>query len=166
LYVKNDTAFNESFAKSVELEGVRRWLLASGTPEQLDDFATNEARRNEFVTLVEATRAQLAAIYGTDAPVEQKRARKQRIYADMVARYELLKQRWGGYKGFDDWFAEHLNNAKLASVTTYADYVPAFQALLRASGGDFARFYAAAKEIGKLPEQERREQLDRLAVGL
>ncbi len=33
LYVKNDSAFNEGFAKTVELEGVRRWLLNHGTQE-------------------------------------------------------------------------------------------------------------------------------------
>jgi predicted aminopeptidase len=164
LYVKNDTAFNESFARTVELEGVRRWLQAHGTPEQMEEFATSESRRRDFVALVETTRDALVAAYAGDAAREEKRARKAGIYDAMRAQYAQLKQRWGGYTGYDDWFNENLNNAKLASVVTYADHVPAFQALLRAHDGDFTAFYAAAREIGELSEQERRERLGRLAA--
>jgi predicted aminopeptidase len=30
VYVKDDTAFNESFAVTVEEEGIRRWLVPAG----------------------------------------------------------------------------------------------------------------------------------------
>ena len=162
LYVKNDTTFNESFARAVELEGVRLWLQHHGTPAQLDDYLRNETRRDEFITLIQRARDGLRVLYATDYPVETKRAQKQQLFELIKIGYAELKQHWDGYTGYDAWFAAHLNNAKLASVTTYADHVPAFQALLKQKKHDFADFYAAAKELGELPEAERKLRLEKL----
>ena len=162
LYVKNDTTFNESFARTVELEGVRLWLQSHGTSAQLDDYARNEARRDEFVAVINHARDRLGALYAADLPTGTKRAQKQQLFESVKNDYAELKQRWGGYAGYDAWFATQLNNAKLASVTTYADDVPAFQALLKQKNYDFAAFYATAKQIGELPEAERKVRLQNL----
>jgi predicted aminopeptidase len=166
LYVKNDTTFNESFARTVELEGVRRWLQRHGTSAQLDDYTRNEARRDEFVAVINHARDRLGALYAADLAADAKRTQKQQLFERIKNDYAELKQRWGGYTGYDTWFATQLNNAKLASVTTYADDVPAFQALLKQKNYDFAAFYAAAKEIGALPEAERKVSLHKLAPDL
>ena len=163
LYVKNDTTFNESFARTVELEGVRLWLQSHGTSAQLDDYTHNEARRDEFVTVINHARDRLGALYAADLAADAKRAQKQQLFELIKNDYAELKQRWGGYAGYDAWFATQLNNAKLASVTTYADDVPAFQALLKQKNNNFAAFYAAAKELGELPEAERKARLKKLA---
>jgi predicted aminopeptidase len=44
-------------------------------------------------------------------------------------------------------------------VATYSELVPAFRRLLAENGGDFRRFYATVKEIGKLPMDRRRARL-------
>ncbi|MBI3773939.1 MAG: aminopeptidase [Gammaproteobacteria bacterium] len=162
LYVKNDTTFNESFARTVELEGVRLWLQSHGTPAQLDDYTRNETRRDEFVAVINRARDQLRTLYAADLAAELKRTQKQLLFEQIKTGYAQLKQRWGGYAGYDAWFATQLNNAKLASVTTYADDVPAFQALLKQKHYDFAAFYAAAKTLGDLAENERRIGLKKL----
>lgn len=166
LYVKNDTTFNESFARTVELEGVRLWLQRHGTPAQLEDYLRNESRRDEFVTLIQRARDRLRVLYASDLPTETKRAHKQQVFEQLKLDYAQLKQHWDGYSGYDAWFATQLNNAKLASVTTYADQVPAFQALLKQKNYDFAAFYAAAKELGELPEAARQASLKKLVADL
>lgn len=83
-------------------------------------------------------------------------------FETMRAHYADLKTQWHGYAGYDKWFASDLNNAKLLSVITYQDYVPAFQALLAQQGGDLPKFYAAVARIGELPFEQRRATLQEL----
>jgi len=52
-----------------------------------------------------------------------------------------------------------VNNARLNSVATYYDLVPAFERLLSACGGNLERFYQAVKGLSKLPKPERRVRL-------
>jgi predicted aminopeptidase len=52
LYIKNDSAFNESFAKTVELEGVRRWMAYRGTPQLTRQYTQQMQRDKQFVALV------------------------------------------------------------------------------------------------------------------
>ncbi len=59
-----------------------------------------------------------------------------------------MKASWGGYAGYDRWFAEPLSNAHLASIATYNDYLPGFKALL-AREKTFPNFYAAVKRLSK-----------------
>ncbi len=74
--------------------------------------------------------------------------------------YEKVKADWGGYPGYDAWFAHGVNNARLNSVATYYDLVPAFERLLQANGGDLEQFYNAAKKLAKLPKAERKRRLE------
>jgi predicted aminopeptidase len=87
-----------------------------------------------------------------------KLQRKQEIIQDLRAKYAVAKQSWGT-SGYDEWFAEPINNAKLNTVSSYYDLVPAFQALLRASGGDMENFYGAVKKLAKMPLVERHNAL-------
>jgi predicted aminopeptidase len=66
---------------------------------------------------------------------------------------------WGGYSAYDAWFAADLNNAQLATVATYNNLVPAFEALLRTGNGDLGAFYERAAQLAALPYEERRRQL-------
>ena len=77
--------------------------------------------------------------------------------------YQQLKQRWGGYSGYDRWFAEPLSNAHLASIATYEAYVPAFRALLSREKG-FKPFYAAVKRLAVMSQTQRQLQLMNLAA--
>jgi predicted aminopeptidase len=82
----------------------------------------------------------------------------------MEADYRALKKdRWGGWSGYDGWFAGGVNNAQIASVATYEELVPAFRALLAREGGDMGRFYVAVKQLAKLDKSEREAELAALA---
>jgi predicted aminopeptidase len=169
-YVKGDTEFNESFATAVEREGQRRWLLARvdmATRHELEENIANELQRQEqFVELVQQTVADLATVYAGGAPPEAMRAAKGARFDQLRADYAELKTQWQGYSGYDAWFAAGLNNAQLATVSTYNTLVPVFTALLAEEGGNMPAFYMRVQRLTKLPDAERRAvlqaQLDKL----
>jgi len=160
VYVDGDTTFNESFAVAVENEGVRRWVRAHGTDEMRRAFEQAQSRKWDFIALIERTRERLDALYGESGiDAAQARARKAQAFEAMRAEYAALKRGWGGFSGYDWWFAQPLNNAQLASVAMYTQLVPGFEALLRDSGGDMRRFYEEVARLAELPEAERSARL-------
>ncbi|MGK0170797.1 MAG: putative aminopeptidase, partial [Gammaproteobacteria bacterium] len=88
-----------------------------------------------------------------------KRLSKGARFAQLRADYAKLRDEWDGYAGYDRWFAQDLNNAKLALLATYTDLVPAFTALLANNGGDFARFYAQVQRLGSQEKRVRDAEL-------
>jgi predicted aminopeptidase len=162
VYVRDDSVFNESFAVTVEQEGTRRWLDRFGTDHDrmVYDLITN--RRNDFIELMMKYRVRLQTLYATPLPPQEMRARKEQAFADLKDDYRKLKDTWGGFSGYDHWFAQQPNNAMLASIGLYTKRVPAFQALLAREGGDLARFYAAAKVLAKMDKPRRTAALDSL----
>ena len=162
VYVKDDTMFNESFASMVEEEGVRRWLDRDGSPVQRTAYLESRRRRSEFVAFMLKYRARLSDFYARPAPVEEKRAGKRRLFAELDDEYRALKTSWGGFAGYDRLFARGANNALLASTASYSELVPAFRELLAQKQGDLAAFYAAARDLGKLEKPERNARLSEL----
>ena len=159
LYVKDDTRFNESFATTVEQEGVARWLARNGNDGERAAFERSQRMKREFVALVLKYRTMLEQYYRQDLLLEEKRRGKAQRFAEMEEEYAELKRSWGGFAGYDRWFATRPNNASLASVSLYTELVPALRALLARESGDLPRFYAAAKELARLPKEERDERL-------
>jgi predicted aminopeptidase len=162
VFVGGDTTFNESFATSVEREGVRRWLDDYGNDATRQAYQQFAQRRSQFLELLLRYRESLQQNYASDAPDDAKRARKQQILAELKREYATLKQAWGGYAGYDRYFEQNPNNAHLAAVGAYNDLVPAFEVLLAQNGGDFASFYAAVRQIAALPKPERDRALRQL----
>ncbi len=165
LYLKGDTMFNESFATAVEEEGARRWLEREGTPALHAASTEARRRRTQFVALVLKYRARLAAHYAEPLAPEEKRAGKQRLFAEMLEEYRGLKGSWGGFSGYDRLFARGANNAMLASVASYTELVPGFRALLSQGQGDLGAFYSAARDLAKLEKADRDARLAALAEG-
>jgi predicted aminopeptidase len=162
-YVRDDSVFNESFAVTVEQEGMRRWLDRFGTDQDRKTSAFIAQRKTDFVNLIESYRGKLDDLYKSGLPPVEMRLRKQALFAELGADYERLKATsWGGFKGFDRWFAEKPNNALLASVSIYTRKVPAFQALLARENGDMPRFFAAVKSLSRLGKKERAAAIERL----
>ena len=158
-YVKGDTMFNESFAVTVEDEGVHRWLEREGTPAQRAAYEDSRRRRTEFIALVIRYRRGLAVFYDRPGEPEEKRAGKKRILSEMHDEYLALKTSWGGFAGYDRMFSHGVNNALLASVASYSELVPAFRALLAQKHDDLPVFYAAVRELSKLDGPEREARL-------
>ena len=161
-YVQDDTEFNESFASFVEQEGTRQWRVARGLA------AVDQAQgpqRDQFIRLVLACRERLQAIYAGPLDDAQKRVAKQAEFERLRREYRLLRDgQWGGDKRYDAWMYGPMNNAKLLPFGLYDQWVPAFAALFREVGGDWARFYQRVEQLGRLPIEERKAALQRLMV--
>jgi predicted aminopeptidase len=160
LYVSDDTTFNESFATTVEQEGLRRWMTANANPLGYQTYVLQSLRRQEFLALVMTYRAKLAELYRQENMVaEEMRRRKAALFRAMRDEYAHLKADWHGYAGYDNWFGTTLNNAKLNSVGTYYDLVPAFTQLLASQEGSLEAFYAECRILAGLPKSERNRRL-------
>lgn len=162
LYVDGDSGFNEAYATLVEKEGVNRWLLQSGTREQRERWVLRERRRREFLQLLSVTRDRLGDLYATPIGREAILERKTEILEMLREEYRALKASWGGYTGYDRWMQRPLNNAHLASVSTYHAMVPAFREILRQSDGDMAVFHRECAAIGALAPAQRKARMEQL----
>jgi predicted aminopeptidase len=159
VYADNDTMFNESFATAVERLGSEMWLAQEGTPQAVLDYRRSNARREDFRTLTARYRDRLQAVYASPGSDEQKLADKAAVMAAMRDDYEQLKREgWGGYAGYDGWFAR-ANNASMGLLSAYNELVPQFEQLFEQQGRDFPRFYAEVRRIAVLPSAERRAAL-------
>jgi predicted aminopeptidase len=145
---------------------VDRWLGREGTREQRAAFDAMQTHKSGFVELVMKYRKRLGELYASALSDELKRSKKTEAFAELKAEYLQLKQSWNGFAGYDRFFAGELNNAHLVPVATYSELVPAFRRLLAENGGDFRRFYAQVKELGKLPKDKREARLGKSAPGL
>jgi predicted aminopeptidase len=156
VYIENDTAFNESFATAVELEGLKLWLAQRGHAEAFQYALERFRHRNQTLTLVHQTTAELQQLYQqkTTLPEAQIRRQKAHILDDLLQRYNHLSADWHqpGPLGENP---PALNNANLALFQQYNQYVPGFRQLLRDNEGDFPAFYQAAKDLSGLPDGER-----------
>lgn len=164
LYVKGDSAFNEAYATVVEEEGVRRWLAQYGDLEQRSEHALRQRRRREFLRLLADIRGQLTRLYATDLERVDLLQKKAAIFQHLKAAYMELKRGWNGYSGYDRWVNRPLNNAHLASISTYHALAPAFRIILHRANGDMAAFHASCAQIAEAPETERKQLMDTLLL--
>ena len=109
-----------------------------------------------------ATRARLKEMYASDIEVGQKRQKKQANFEQLRSDYQHFKTRWNGYKGYDRWFSEDLNNAKVVSSATYRRLVPAFAALYQQAGGNMSDFFDEAKRLSKQTKAQREAYFETL----
>jgi predicted aminopeptidase len=148
LYAKNDTAFNESFAVTVEEEGVRRWLEAEGRSVELAAFRAGQVRKRDFASRVKQTRERLVSIYSVGGSPEHLREQKR-------GEFDRLRADYPGIVPAEP------NNAFLVSIALYTEMVPAFERLLAACNGDLAEFYRRASTISAMPKDERPSALEK-----
>jgi predicted aminopeptidase len=162
IFVNGDTDFNEAFATTVGQEGARRWLKSRGEAEALPQYEEELVRDKQFVRVVLNTRERLENLYRGAAPRDELPREKQQMFDDLRQRYAEMKTAWGGYSGYDEWFAHDLNNAKLNTIANYYDYVPGFQKLLQLNGGDMEKFYDAVRRLAKETKEQRHQELREL----
>jgi predicted aminopeptidase len=159
VYIPDDSSFNEAFAVAVEREGLTRWLRKHGRESDLGKYLKRRERQAAGIGLVRRYREELAALYRLPLPEPEMRARKTAVFARLREEVRDLDSR----HGIQSRLAEELNgppnNARLASFATYYECVPGFERLLEQQDHDLERFYAAARELAKLPRAERRARL-------
>lgn len=141
VYKKDYSAFNEAFAMAVEVEGVLKWLALKDDQAAIKKYNQDFTQQIQFNQLLRNTRDKLKVVYQGKKTDEEKAIAKNKILIALQYDYKILKQKWNGDDGYDKWMAQDLNNAHLALVGTYYDYVPYFRSLLREQEGNFANFY-------------------------
>jgi len=154
VYRAGDTTFNESFASTVEREGLRRWLSLHGDPELLFRADQDRERQNDFVNIIARAQEKLSELYESEVPAEKMRLEKSMLQEGLRDEYALLKGTWDGYAGYDSWFSKSLNNAQLSTVSAYNDFVPFFIDELKAVAGDLEKFYQRVENLSKLDADE------------
>lgn len=158
-FAKGDTVFNESFATAVERIGSARWLREHASVQARADYERYDAHRRDFRALTARFRDRFNALYASAASDVDKRSGKAELMRELRADYEALKrERWGGYSGYDGWFAR-ANNASFGVLAAYNELVPNFERLFEREGRDFTRFYNEVKRLAALPLAERRQAL-------
>jgi predicted aminopeptidase len=179
LYLSGDTMFNESFATAVEIEGIKRWVAYQAGNSDADDrdvftdYEQQQKMREDFVQLILHARIQLEQLYNSGAAEDMMRLEKQRIIKRLVTiDYQDFKLKWAGDNRYDHWMNVNvdpnlnnnavLNNAKLSTIASYHQWLPAFQVLYQQCEKSLACFYHRAKQLSLLNDSERDQQLHAL----
>ena len=168
IYQAGDTAFNESFATSVELIGIAAIAQqqSADSEEMIKKYQLNRARRKAVIDLILKHRELLTRAYKrTDSTdkVALEKVKKESFEA-LRAEYQQLREQGGGSKGFDNWFAKPLNNASLVLFGDYHGWLSSFENLFERSGRDWSRFYDEVEALSKLSKEERTKQLKALSL--
>ncbi|MBW7471360.1 aminopeptidase [Marinobacter sp. M216] len=164
VYIGDDTAFNESFATAVELEGLKLWSDRQGNPDSFQRAFERLQQRNQTLALVETTTTRLESLYQQRdrLPVETLREQKAELLAQLLQDYLELSSQWTQPGPFGE-NPTSLNNANLALFRQYNQHVPGFRQLLRDQNHDFEAFYRAVEALSKRPETERSRRLSALS---
>lgn len=159
VYIQDDTAFNEAFAVAVEQEGLARWLKARGRESELVRYRKRRERQAESLGVIRRFRAELKVLYASGVAVDVMRSRKASVFARLVEALKAVDQRYSVRSGIVEDLQGQPNNARLASLATYYDCVPGFEKMLAENDRDLPRFYAAVRELAKLPRPARRARV-------
>lgn len=160
IYVKGDTAFNESFATFVQTQGLRQWRQSRGLPPQ---NRHDQTMQDAFTRLVLGLRKRLSELYASGIDTVQMEAGKQREIAAFRRRYARWQAcHWPDDHRYDAWVARPINNARLLPFGLYDQWVPAFAALFQRAGQQWPAFYASVRKLAAEPGARREVALQAL----
>ena len=187
LYVKNDTAFNESFATTVERMATPLWLQAHASPAAQQRWQRAQQRRSLWQKLTRETRHRLQSIYTQkDTQTLDSKALtaiKSKVFEEFRSTYAQLRAQWVAsdepllttpalreqyfqrLSQTDRWVAQ-ANNASFGALAAYDDWVPAMSHWWQRLRGDAAatpktwqHFHTQMRELAKLPPEQRKQRL-------
>lgn len=162
IYVKDDTAFNESFASFVADEGLREWRAARGEAVL---GGRNRAADDEFTHLVLDLRDRLRTLYASKIEPAAMEAAKQNEIAEFRRRYAEWRDRhFPNDHRYDAFVAKPINNATLLPFGLYDGWMPAFATLFAQSGRDWPEFYTRVRALAQASKSVREDRLKALAV--
>ena len=162
-YIKNDTEFNEAYADTIALIGVRKWLAKKHVQKEIEAFESEQRKENQFIDLVMHYRNLLDSLYNSEIKNSVKRTRKAELFRQMREDYEVMHQDWNS-NDYKSWFAEEINNAKLAAVITYRRYVPVLLEIYEETGGNLNDFYNIIKTLSLCTPEKREEILNKRQI--
>ena len=187
IYVKDDTAFNESFAMTVEAMATPLWLQNHASDATLKRWQQAQQRRKLWQQLTRSTRSQLEGVYAQNSLSAQNTDRlsaiKSEVFSHFRAQYTQLRAQWvqadepllttdalrqryyERLSQTDDWVAR-ANNASFGALAAYDDWVPAMSQWWKRlhqgrppSPESWKAFYAQMRELSALPAAERTARL-------
>jgi len=164
VYVKNESAFNESFATFVEEVGVQQWLRSNGDKRALAAYQSSRVWRSWVVNQLISHRASLADLYSTKVTAEVMRKEKRLQFARLRERYERKRLAGQHSTTWDHWVDGEPNNARLNAIATYQQFVPAFQQLFELSESNFTNFLDKVRVLGDVTPAERLHRLAKLLL--
>jgi predicted aminopeptidase len=160
LYVPGDTLFNESFATTVAMEGVQRWMQKRNNTQQYGKYLEGRAQQEDFIHMLGRYRERLVRVYQAPSGDDEKRRRKEEQIGLLREDYTSLQQQWGDAQAYSAWMAAPINNAKLNSVALYFELVPALERLLAKENYQLPDFYERCVQLADLSPEERRVLLE------
>ncbi len=107
----------------------------------------------------------MGELYNSDRPDTIKIRRKDQILEELRRDYQRLKLQHEGIDQFDRWISVDLNNAKLAAIATYRQWMPEFLALYNATGKDLTRFYSYVEAMRHCPHDALRQRIREYSPG-
>ncbi len=155
VYLAGDSDFNEAFAKTVEIEGVKRWLMMHGHPRQAEKYLQTLEMERLFLDIAGDYQQRLEKNYTSNRSIEAMRLEKQRLLNAFQTEVRQFRDQKNDGHGFSAWLDPTLNNARFASLNTYYALIPSFQRLLAFYQGDLPKFYRQVAEISSRPAAER-----------
>ena len=160
LYIRDDTAFNESFATAVEEIGVERFLAAGGIDADFDRYRERKHFRRRLMRLVDAARADLESLY--DEPLDPRQMRTRKAWRIATLTQQVREMLADTGRDAEAWLEQPFNNARIASFALYEGWLPAFREMLARCAGVLACFYAEAERVSQLEKTEREAFLEDL----
>lgn len=158
VWVKNDVAFNESFASFVGEQGAEQWFATRGHPDVWAEHQRKSAQWLRFRSLLLLAKARLQVVYASST--ESIELDKQQVLQSMRDCYQLHKAVLGA--GRFDGLMLQLNNALLVSVGTYEDWKPVMRRLFIEADGRWPAFYSAVAALAEMSAEVRQQQLRQL----
>ena len=111
-----------------------------------------------MIDLIRGARGELQVLYMEALSAEEMRWRKVAVFDQLQADYSQMR-RAGDANDWGDWFANNLNNAKLASIGAYHDRVEYFEQLFERANRNFEVFYRLVEQLGDSPREDRNRLL-------
>jgi len=162
MYADSDTAFNEAFATTVELQGIKHWFTLVDKQQLYADYVVAKKRDEDFKNVLKQAQVKLKNVYASEQSNSILERNKKMAFKELKNAYQKFKKRWEGYNGYDKWMSQPLNNAHLALVATYNNWVPALTKLFEQSSHDYTLFYKKIEQLRDLGKQQREVKLNQL----
>jgi predicted aminopeptidase len=157
VYLKNDTAFNESFAVFVEQEVLRQFLgesenftfIGGNVEKTYQWYLSARKDRRLFRQMVTTTFEKMEILFAGKLKVDEKLRKKQQLFTEMRENYESHKKDFQ-VLSYDSWFSKKLNNTHLLGVRRYHSQVDKFARLFEENGQQWPQFFEAVRKLSKL----------------
>ncbi len=154
LFSPGDVTFNESFATSVELEGLERWIAANGFPDEYDLYLLNREYRAGLIQMILDYGEKLSTIYESSITSNEKRQQKSDTINEFELEFAAYADLWAS-KGANVNRNLVINNALFGRVQSYNGLVPKFQELLNYLDGELYDFYEVCKRLADMDQEDR-----------